>query len=52
VASSSTVSRWSISVGPEYHGVLGEGVVMLSPRKPEIGMAVKAPIPMLSAMAR
>ena len=52
VESSSTVSRWCIKVGPEYHGVLAERVVMLSPLKPEIGIGVKAVMPMLVANAR
>ena len=51
VTSSSTVSRCEISVGPPYQGVFSERVVMLSPMKPEIGIAVNALMPMLSAKA-
>ena len=47
----SMVSRWSISTGPSYQLVLSERVVMLSPARPDIGMAVKVSIPMLLAKA-
>ena len=48
----STLSRCSISAGPPNHGVLALGAaVMLSPLKPEIGIAVKLSIPASSAKA-
>src|SRR3546814_10951940 len=49
--SSGTVSRCSISAGPVYQGVFGERLVMLSPLKPEIGIATKLSMPMLFANA-
>jgi hypothetical protein len=41
----STVSRCSISVGPLYQGIILDCDAMLSPLKPEIGMGVKAVMP-------
>ncbi len=53
VPATSTVSRCSTRLGPSYHGVLGEGAeVMLSPLKPEIGIAVNSSMPISSAKAR
>ena len=49
----STVSRWSIRLGPPYHGVLADGAaVMLSPLKPEIGIAVNSAMPIEVANSR
>ncbi len=57
VPDSSTFSRCSISAGPLYQGVLGEGApsgsgVMLSPLNPEIGIAVKSVMPISVAKLR
>ncbi|MCY1176892.1 hypothetical protein D9M73_171800 [compost metagenome] len=50
--STSIVSRCSISVGPAYQGVASERVAILSPTKPDIGIAVKSVMPIAVAKAR
>src|SRR3546814_2493228 len=49
--SSGTVSRCSLSAGTVYLGVFGERLAMLSPLKPDIGIAPKLSTPLLFANA-
>src|SRR5690242_3646415 len=49
VVSNSTFSRCDIKVGPVYHVILVDCVVMLSPLKPLMGMGTNVVIPMLLA---
>ncbi len=50
-SSISTVSRWSISVGPVYHGVFGLGAVRLSPMYADIGTGTTCVRPISAANA-
>ena len=47
-----TVSRCAISVGPWYHGMLVERVIMLSPMRAETGITVISSAPIDLAKAR
>ena len=51
LSSISTVSRYAISVGPWYQGVWSLGLVMLSPLRPDTGIATMSFSSMRSANA-
>ncbi len=47
--STSTASRYCMSVGPPYHGIASDASTMLSPRSADMGMSVTSSRPSCAA---